>query len=235
MALINCKDCGKQISGGAKACPNCGSVGHIPFHRKHPLVFWGLVIFVLIPAGVGALKGTSTPDAKSLPDTSVDSPASPAPSKGSAPKREAVASDSQQKDGKWKYASEKDEMRGVTNYWAKLTSTNEVDLDFPYKNSRMNISVRKLNNEVDVLLDLKGQFSCSFRDCYVAVKFDDGPIQKFALNDAGSGETSVKFIANPEKFIPLIKKSKTAIIEAEVYRSGRVQYNFDLTGLVWEH
>lgn len=44
MALIKCKECGKEISYSVKQCPHCGSSKHRNFFKKHPIITTLLVI-----------------------------------------------------------------------------------------------------------------------------------------------------------------------------------------------
>lgn len=72
MALINCKECGQQVSSKADVCPNCGT----PLKRK-PLgcgAGCGLLILVLIVFGV---IGSLIPDYKDK-KSSIESPRSKA-------------------------------------------------------------------------------------------------------------------------------------------------------------
>lgn len=50
MALINCPECGKEISSEATACPNCGKP--IPRRKGKPFYktgsFWAIIIMVII-------------------------------------------------------------------------------------------------------------------------------------------------------------------------------------------
>ncbi|MBQ8999275.1 MAG: Ltp family lipoprotein [Clostridium sp.] len=54
--LINCKDCGKEISSGAKSCPNCGAKNKKPFY-KNP---WLIGAALLIIASSGNTDETQT-------------------------------------------------------------------------------------------------------------------------------------------------------------------------------
>jgi hypothetical protein len=68
MALINCRECGKEVSKKAEACPNCGA----PL-KKQPtqygcgtLILLGIVAFILI--GVFSSNDTSTPSSPKTPE-----------------------------------------------------------------------------------------------------------------------------------------------------------------------
>lgn len=44
MALIQCSECGKQISSNAESCPHCGNPIHIPSYENKTVrvTCWGL-------------------------------------------------------------------------------------------------------------------------------------------------------------------------------------------------
>lgn len=60
MALVNCKECGKEISESAISCPNCGAPqqnnGHeaiVENKQKSSLKIWGLFIGMVLLVGGG--------------------------------------------------------------------------------------------------------------------------------------------------------------------------------------
>jgi hypothetical protein len=44
MALVNCKECGQEVSQKAKSCPKCGA----PIKKKTSWVIWVVLIFVVL-------------------------------------------------------------------------------------------------------------------------------------------------------------------------------------------
>lgn len=46
MALISCKECGKQISSDAKVCPNCGVKNGKPFWKPVLIGLFGLIVVI---------------------------------------------------------------------------------------------------------------------------------------------------------------------------------------------
>ena len=48
--LINCKDCGKEISSGAKSCPNCGARNKKPFYKR-PWFIGAILLFIIGASG----------------------------------------------------------------------------------------------------------------------------------------------------------------------------------------
>lgn len=79
MALKACKDCGKEISSGAKKCPSCGK-DQRNFFAKHKILTAILVIIVLGSIGSfagGDDKTKPTTSKPSTPTTTAPAPAQP--------------------------------------------------------------------------------------------------------------------------------------------------------------
>jgi hypothetical protein len=62
MALIQCKECGNQISSDASACPNCGK----PVKKTSPAASGCLVVIIVIVvlAVIGQCSGNSSKESK---------------------------------------------------------------------------------------------------------------------------------------------------------------------------
>lgn len=129
-------------------------------------------------------------------------------------------------------------MRKRTDEFASLSSENEQDFSFPYAGgSHLNLQLQKFRKpETEVLLRLeKGQFIChSFTGGSVSVRFDDGPIRKFACSDTADADTSTIFLSPAGSFLAALKKSSTVTIEAEFFQEGVRQFTFDTRGLKWK-
>ena len=134
----------------------------------------------------------------------------------------------------WSYSVDEDKMRETKQLFASIKSTNILDLGFPYNGSQMKIVVRKMDNETNVILSLKGIFVCDYgTTCTVNVKSDKNEIVQYAYNEAAHGKSDVIFIQDVSKFIKMLKTSNHLIIETKLYDKGRVQYEFDVKGLEW--
>ena len=140
-------------------------------------------------------------------------------------------------DPQWTYNEQKDEMRGTVTKTARVTSSNEVNLQFPYGTVSGYIEVRKRPSDglnVMFLVD-EGQILCdSFSDGHVSVKFDDQPIKRYGCDGASDGSSDIAFLSNETGFLASLKKSKKVIIEAEFYQQGNQQFVFDTAGLDWK-
>jgi len=137
----------------------------------------------------------------------------------------------------WTYGEDRDEMRDATRKFAEVESENTVDLQFPYGEQSAFVTLRRdPQHGFDIMLRVRsGQILChSFTDGYINAKFDDGPIRKFGCTGSSDGTSEVAFIRDSKSFLKALKSSKKAVIEAEFYQNGRVQYVFNTQGLEWE-
>ena len=127
-------------------------------------------------------------------------------------------------------------MRGTKNIYASTESKNIQQLGFPYNDSKMQITIRKMEKEINVLITLKGQIVCnSYSErCYVSVKSDDSKILQYDFTEAAHGRSDLIFINKEKEFVELLKKSKNLIVEVPLFNYGRQQYNFDVSGLKWD-
>lgn len=139
----------------------------------------------------------------------------------------------------WTYRSTQDKVRGGTSYFADTTSTNSVNLDFPYGGgSTVDLTVRRSPAwGLDVIFTLSsGQLVCnSYRDCHATVRFDQGPAQRFNLNEPSDHSNNVVFVSADHSFLAKLKKAQKLVVELEIYEGGRPQFEFNVVGLEWDH
>ena len=137
----------------------------------------------------------------------------------------------------WEYDNSEDEMRGETSYFASNESINTVELQFPYQGgTKLNILLRdNAKNGKDIMFIVnKGQIFCSYQDCHVNIKFDDGNVQRYETSEAEAGSSEVLFLTNNiSGFVKKLKNSKTVTIEVNFYNHGAEQFKFDVSGLEW--
>lgn len=74
MALVNCRECGKEISKRAHACPHCGYK-----LRRTRLVTWLGTIFVAIPLAIAIFASWIAPPKPELSGSFTNQTASPNP------------------------------------------------------------------------------------------------------------------------------------------------------------
>ncbi len=137
----------------------------------------------------------------------------------------------------WMYQESVDEMRGETTYLAINKSLNTAELAFPYgAGVELNIVLRddaKYGENVFFGVN-KGQLFCSYQDCYISIKFDDGPVQKLATSEASGGRSESLFLEDGiNAFVEKLKESETVMIEVNFYDHGTEQFKFDVSELNW--
>ncbi|MGJ7088995.1 hypothetical protein [Morganella morganii] len=148
--------------------------------------------------------------------------------------------------GNWEVSYREDEMRGTAAKVLALPSSNTREFNFPYAGgTQMGIILRSddtvlkkgqkaadLKPTEAIVFVTKGQFTCqSYNDCYVSVKFDDKPVEKYKVSKPQDHSSDTFFINNSKKFIKQAETSKKAIIEAVFYNEGSTQFKFDLTDI----
>ena len=87
MALIKCKDCGKEVSSKAKACPNCGRA--VP--KRTSLLTWlfaGFICFVILSAIFRDRSSQSVAPASTATPAATTAASAAAPA-GAAPEKKA--------------------------------------------------------------------------------------------------------------------------------------------------
>lgn len=229
--LTNCKDCGNVISKNAEACPNCGAkVKRTSVLTWIAAVFIGIMVLSAVMAGMTddneAAANEESPSAIKLTQSS----------SGDSTNEEALA-EVPVTTSSWQYDESIDEMRGESSYFAINKSTNVVGLGFPYgQDIGLNIIIRDdAQYGKDLLFAVnKGQLFCTYQDCYVSVKFDDGPVQKLVANEAEAGSSEVLFLADDiSSFVEKLKKSDNVMIEVNFFDHGKEQFKFDVSGLDW--
>jgi hypothetical protein len=124
----------------------------------------------------------------------------------------------------WVYGSDIDQMTQKTTYEAFATSSNSLNLPFPYEGSnKAQLTVRqhpKHGLDVYVVIE-KGQILCrSYDGCSIAVRFDDRPPITFEGAAAADHSSNVVFMRNEKRFISEAKKAKAVRIQLTMYQAG---------------
>ena len=215
MSLINCKECGKEISKTAKSCPHCGAKNK----RSNPIAVILLSVIILLiffyivgkssrstisPTQKLATASTSVPTVQTLPGS------------------------------QWSYSQEEDEMSKGTVYFAKVSSINTVNFDFPYAGEQhATLTLRYSSRHgKNVLFQIeKGQFLCpSYEECAVLVRFDDEQAVTYSGIGPSDNSTVTIFIQNYSRFLQKLLKAKRVRIAANIYQQGAPVFNFDVSG-----
>jgi hypothetical protein len=226
-----CPDCAEAIKKDATVCKHCGrpftsneiAAGRKELQKRR----WGCAAAV-----VGALLFVIYAGTQNTPSTGANSVES-----GSGAAENTGSNIEPGSNSKWNYSEQRDEMRNRTDKFAELTSENEQEFSFPYSGgSHLTIELQKYRKpETEVMLRLeKGQFIChSYTGGSVSVRFDGGPVRKFACSDTSDADTTTIFLRPAGSFVAALKKSSKMTVEAEFFQEGIRQYTFDTRGLSW--
>lgn len=237
MALIKCKECENNVAKNVKKCPHCGTGKNRSFFRNHPiLTILGILIIIsylpVLLVDKEAVKNEQIAEQQTL-KKNVQNELSKN-SKNKIVKGNESSTEEIKPIYNWKYSVDEDKMRETKKLFAIIKSSNILDLGFPYNDSQMKIVVRKMDNETNVIVSLKGIFVCDYgTTCTINVKSDKNEIVQYAYNEAAHGNSDTIFIKDVKKFINMLKTSNHLIVETQLYDKGRVQYEFDVKGLEW--
>ena len=138
----------------------------------------------------------------------------------------------------WAYSEDVDEMTDKKMYFANCTSTNEVELEFPYNGgSILELLVRNMNGKNEVVLHIsKGIINMSVGSMgNIRMRFDDKEAVSYSYNSSDNGSLEYAFLDHSKEIINKLKQSKTVKIEVPVFNDNRTVFNFDVSGLNWEH
>lgn len=138
----------------------------------------------------------------------------------------------------WDYTSDADKMTGKASTKATITSSNSLDLPFPYGGANYGfLTVRKHPQYgLDVIVRItKGQILCpSYSGCSVKVRFGDGQPLTFSAAGAADHSSDILFIQNAQKFIDRAKKTTSIKVQMNIYQAGGQVLEFDgPSPLVW--
>jgi len=245
MALINCLECGKEISDKATSCPHCGitlvppkkeyeselmkahkeqkvenkesNIQDSSNRTKGMYTIIAMIIFLVL-----IVKSCSTPSVEN------ESTVSPTVEEVAAP---VVTSQP------WTYLDDVDKMSGKTSKFAYTTSTNTEQLGFPYNGgTTMDLNVRKhprMGTDVYITVN-KGQLNHEYDGNSIMVKFDTESPQRYSVNEPSDNSRDTFFILGSKKFISKLKKSSKVIVEVEFYTDGNHQFEFNTANLEWK-
>lgn len=138
----------------------------------------------------------------------------------------------------WQYDQSQDEMTDKMTYFASITSTNMVDFDFPYDGgSYLTLTIRKSPKYgLDVYISISnGQFIAGVEGEPVYIRFDKNKEFKVIGMMPDDDSSTTLFLSNPRRLIEDLKKSSTMKIQVEFYQSGNQVFDFDVSGLKWDH
>ncbi|WP_352338288.1 hypothetical protein [Psychrobacter sp. 16-MNA-CIBAN-0192] len=225
--LINCKDCGNQISKNAKSCPNCGAK-----NKRTSIITWLALIFLGIPFLMGIFGSISDNSSADEEETGSASLLTSTADDTSEPLPDEVITN-------WDYSKSEDAMRGTVTSFAQSKSLDAIQLDFPYQGgTNLYLMLRnspESGNELMISTD-NGQLWCEYSNCYMSVKFDNDAIKTYPLAKAAAGTSDLMFLdGSVDQFINKLKKSENVMIEIGFFNYGNQQFRFDTGGLEWSY
>jgi hypothetical protein len=243
---VRCSNCGVEVGAGSRFCQNCGSPQIAPLppppvttERKTRA---STLLVVALVAGLVAIifaAGNITKPPAVSPAQEASDPANNLETIAGATANEAnTVTAGAAPASPWSYSTSEDKVRGANTYFASTTSTNSIEQGFPYGSSTLSMTVRKSPaHGTDVYLTLaSGQLMCpSYEGCYGTVRFDKGSPQRMSFSGSSDNSSDVIFVDGAKSFITKLRRAKRAVVEVEVYQSGRPQFEFDVQGLEWKH
>lgn len=243
MALTKCKECGHQISKTAIQCPNCGAkIKRTSLFTKLVAGFFAFIFLAAIFGGGGS-DYDKTDEAKKAA-TEQTRIAALSPEQGTAEKerlaKEALAKQEEHLRSMgllWNYEESSDKMGRGTIKQANISSLNEIEFDFPYREpQRATLQLRKhpkYGNDVILSIE-RGQFLCSSYDgCSLNVRFGQGKPQVFSAVEPEDNSTTTLFLSNYDRFVKNLRKANKIYIEAQFYQEGNRVFEFETAGLKW--
>lgn len=75
----------------------------------------------------------------------------------------------------------------------------------------------------------------SYQGCSGTVRFDNGPAQRVRFNGPADNSSDTIFVVGAKSFVAKLKKAKRLVVEKTLYQAGEPQFEFDVSGLKWEH
>jgi hypothetical protein len=134
----------------------------------------------------------------------------------------------------WRYDRSDEGMSGKAVITAQVTSTNTINLDFPYSGSQHGtLTLRRhprWGNDVIFRIE-RGQILChSYGNCTINVKFDDGKVIRLNGNPPEDNSSEVVFIPGFSTFTKQLPNAKRVKIEVSLYQAGNQVFEFDVSG-----
>gem|GEM_PF-414018 len=230
MALINCKECGEQVSTKAATCPKCGAP--VAKKIKGPsgcmmviLIILGLFILLSIVGKAGKSNG--------VPEQTESSANKASEKIDKDPVESPVVKKEPTPIINWHKETTKDSVTGEVGDIFYNTSKNSVNFSFPYNvdgGSVLNLVFRKRKQGTDAYVVIyKGQIICGYSDCSIRTKGDNGKVKSWAASSEASGRSDMIFLDNPLAFEKYIKSNKKVTIGVTFYQSGEQGFDFDVS------
>lgn len=134
----------------------------------------------------------------------------------------------------WSYAQEEDSMSAGKIYFARTSSINSVNFDFPYEGEQHALLTLRTDPKYgkDIIFEIeKGQILCSSYDgCNIPVRFDSKKTIYFQAVPSVDHNSTVIFIKNYSLFVQNLLHSKRLRITPTIYQEGVPVFEFKIDG-----
>lgn len=251
-----CSACGKAIEDGSRFCRYCGSpqgqepeeAGGLKAADEPVLVTAkkpssnrmgcaiGIVLAIVLLIAIINRPGDGS--ASSVPSNETDAAAATDSLTENMTAVDAGASEAAPV-GNWTYSTDEDKLNGAKTYIAQTVSTNEIQQAPPYGGgTRMTIHVRKHPRwgTAVYMTITEGQLMCSSYDgCSAMVRFDNAPASRVSMSGPEDSSSEVMFVDGASSFLRKLRNAKHVVVEKTMYQAGAQQFEFDVSGLKWDH
>ncbi|WP_071608877.1 zinc ribbon domain-containing protein [Entomohabitans teleogrylli] len=239
MSLINCKECGENISDKAKSCPKCGAPVHVISIDKGPsmramlfVIFLGVLVF-----GFVVNNFSDVPEEELYNTTQHSSENNDGVNRSQNEKetttntKNTTTIKKEVKVVNWLTHEDVDSVTGKKVSYLLARSKNSVKFDYPYNDengSFLTLIFRKGSEGFDAYVVIsKGQIICGYQDCSIRTRGDDDKVRVWHAVSEASGKSNMIFFKNPKGFESYIKKNKNVVIGVTFYQAGEQGFNFD--------
>jgi hypothetical protein len=136
----------------------------------------------------------------------------------------------------WKYDTDMLKL-GQTRATALVTSTQSLDLKFPYQGFNFGaVQIGKYSSgksEVIFAVD-KGQIVCAYGGCNIQIMFGSEKPENYLARLSSDGQSNILFIQSKDKFISKVKKFQQFSIQVTLYQNGPKIVTFNTDQLKWK-
>ena len=214
MAIVNCKECNKEISTQAASCPHCGFVKPKDTQSLSWLMGWVfIIVFALYYFGSHSSKTPVQPVSNT---------------------QEALPAATPSIDNYWQFETDKDMVSGKEIKSLYIKSNNSTELNFPYKGGTFSyfalVNHPRFGQSAIVQVN-KGQLDCEYDNCYVSIRIDDGPVKKFYVSTPTDRSNNTYFITKHKEIIKKLQTAKKMYIELTFFQQGSYTFEYNVQDL----
>jgi hypothetical protein len=204
--MIQCKECHKEISSGARVCPHCGKKMGLGCATTAIIVFCALGLCVFL-AVIGQMSETTKQANGTKPET---------PKAAETPQKKS-----------WTYGQTADKMTGKVTKFACLDSEDQLQFGFPYDGGSTGTICFRRKQELDALFKIdKGQILCGADGCEATLRVDEGQPFTMSGSESSDADSRFMFFDSPSRLLALARKAKEIKIETLYFEEGSKTLTF---------